>query len=123
MVVQYLVRNGYAIDSVANTATKEHGKDIVAARDGQSLWVTVKGFPVERPDKRTHSSTQAGHWFKHALYDAIAYRQVTGDGQVAVALPDFKRYRDLAASVEWVSKIGRFDYYWVKPDGTVTVTR
>ena len=44
-LVTALVSDRWRILSVANTATKEHGIDVIAARDGQTVGVEVKGFP------------------------------------------------------------------------------
>ena len=44
-VVTALAARGYRVLSVANTATKERGIDVVAALDGVTLGVEVKGFP------------------------------------------------------------------------------
>ena len=67
-LVTALVSDGWRILSVANTATKEHGIDVIAARDGQTVGVEVKGFPSRgyadptrsSEVKRTSPSTQAG---------------------------------------------------------------
>lgn len=40
-----LAGEGWRILSVANTATKEHGVDVIASRDDQTVGVEVKGFP------------------------------------------------------------------------------
>ncbi len=41
-----LVARGYRVLSVANTATKEHGIDVIASRDGATVGVEVKGYPT-----------------------------------------------------------------------------
>ncbi len=43
-----LAVDGWRILSVANTATKEHGIDVIASRDGQTAGVEVKGYPEPR---------------------------------------------------------------------------
>jgi hypothetical protein len=45
LLVTALATDGWRILSVANTATKEHGIDVIAARDGQTAGIEVKGFP------------------------------------------------------------------------------
>jgi len=104
-VVTALVGAGWAIRSVANTATKEHGIDIIAERDGQSVGVEVKGFPglgyadPARADqrKRTRPSTQAGHWFSQVILAAMRLRTKHPDWRSVIALPDHARYRTLHA--------------------------
>jgi hypothetical protein len=44
-VVEYLVTQNYQITSQADTASHQQGIDIVAKRNGISLWVSVKGYP------------------------------------------------------------------------------
>ena len=65
VVVQHLTSHHCLIRSVADTASRQRGKDIVAERNGKELWITVKGYPEGTP--RTHPSTQAGHWFKQVV--------------------------------------------------------
>lgn len=116
-VVAYLVRLGYTIERVADTAAKEAGKDVAARRDGRSLWVSVKGYPSGTA--RTSPSTQARHWFKDGLFDIIDWRGQDGDADLALALPDFPTYRGLAQRVAWLQPIARFTMLWVQEDGTV----
>lgn len=116
-VVAYLVKQGYTIASVANTATKERGKDIVAQKDGRSLFVTVKGYP-QGTDK-TNPLVQAGHWFKDATFDMVLWRGENPKAELAIALPDYPRYRKLAERVEWFRSVAHFRFLWVCEDGLV----
>lgn len=118
-VVRCLALQGCIIRSVVDTASRQRGKDIVAERNGQPLWITVKGYP--KGTNRTHPSTQAGHWFKQAVFDIIEYR---GEGEMVelgIALPDFSRYRSLAQKIAWFQPIVNFSYYWVQESGKVIV--
>ena len=75
----------------------------IEARDADgSLWVTVKGYPAGTP--RTHPSIQAGHWFKQAVFDVIALAWREPGPRLAIALPDFPRYRKLAQKIAWSSR-------------------
>lgn len=116
-VVAYLVRLGYTIERVADTAAKEAGKDVAARRDGRPLWVSVKGYPTGTA--RTSPSTQARHWFKDALFDVVDWRGQEADVNLALGLPDFLTYRGLAQRVAWLQPIARFTMLWVQEDGTV----
>ena len=118
-VVHYLQRQGYRIKAVADTASHQTGKDIVAERDGRVLWVSVKGYP--RGTVKTHPSTQAGHWFKHAIFDILEYRGENEEAALGVALPDYPRYRKLAKKIEWLKPVAKFVYFWVRENGGVTV--
>lgn len=117
VVVRHLCSKGYDILSEANTATRQPGKDVIAHSDRGLLWVTVKGYP-EGTD-RTRPSTQAGHWFKNALFDMVVWHGDDAGADLALALPDFPRYRKLAARVAWLQPVARFSFLWVLEDGTV----
>ncbi|HZU42954.1 MAG TPA: winged helix-turn-helix domain-containing protein [Terriglobales bacterium] len=118
-VAGFLASNGFAIRRLADTLTKEHGKDIVAvAPSGQELWVSVKGTPAGTP--RTSPYVQAGHYFKDALHDLLRWRDEDESAFLALALPDFVTYRSnankvagqlrgLKASILWVFENGKVD--------------
>lgn len=114
-VIEHLKKQGYSITRTANTATREPGKDIVASKGVQVIWVTVKGFP--EGTTRTQPSTQAGHWFKQGLFDVLAWRGENRDAEIAYALPDYPRYRKLAEKIKWLQPIVRFSFFWVRENG------
>ena len=118
-VISYLAKQGYNIRSVADTASHQQGIDIVAEKDEKPLWVSTKGYP-QGTDK-TNPSTQAGHWFKQAIFDIIEYRERDKNVLLAVALPDYPRYHSLAQKITWLKPIANFSYFWVKEYGEVTV--
>ncbi|MNR86722.1 hypothetical protein D3C72_175770 [compost metagenome] len=115
----WLVDNGYSIQSVANTATKEAGKDIIAVdSEGTELWITVKGYP--NATERTNPSTQARHWFCGAIFDLVQYREERKDVALAAAFPDgFTTYRNLAERTTWLKEAAPFSLFWVAEDGHV----
>jgi hypothetical protein len=119
-VIDFLKSQGYFITRSANTSTHETGKDVEASQDGQVLWVTVKGYP--EGTSKTHPSTQAGHWFKQALFDVVAWRGESSTADIVMALPDNEndRYRNLAKKVHWLESVAKFSYYWVHEDGSIT---
>jgi hypothetical protein len=121
MVIEYLRNQRYRIVRSADTASRQPGKDIEAESDAGPLWVTVKGYPKGTP--RTRPSTQAGHWFKQGLFDIVVWHGEDPEAELAFALPDFSRYRDLAARVAWLQPVARFSFIWVMEDGTVEVVR
>ncbi len=116
-VIQHLVLQGYRISSVADTASHQTGKDIVAAKNGRTLWVTVKGYPTGT--EKTNASTQARHWFSHAVFDIVAWHGENPDADLALALPDYRTYRRLAERVRWLQPVARFAFLWVGKDGGV----
>lgn len=114
-LVTRLVGDGYSIQSVADTAARTPGTDIVAVGpDGQELWVSVKGFPTSSP------SVQARHWFAGAVFDLVLYRNERPDLQLAVALPDgFTTYARLAGRTAWLREQMPFTIFWIAESGQV----
>ena len=118
-MVRYLVLHGYRIRSVADTASRQQGIDIVAEKSGRALWVTVKGYP--RATERTHTSIQAAHWFKQAIFDIVDYRERDKNVSLAVVFPDFPRYHSLAKRITWLKKAAGFLYYWIGKSDEISV--
>lgn len=126
-LVTALAGKGWRILSVANTATKEHGIDVIAARDGRTVGVEVKGFPSRnyadparaREAKRTIPSTQAGHWYSQAVLAAMRLRGKEPDWGSVIALPDFPRYRTLHAETEGSLAAAQIEVWWVDQTGAV----
>jgi hypothetical protein len=116
-VVNYLASQNYQIRSVADTATRQQGIDIIAEKAGMILWVSAKGFP--KGTDKTQPSTQAGHWFKQAIFDIIDYRGRDKNASLALAFPDFPRYHSLAQKISWFKPVADFKYFWVRENGEV----
>lgn len=114
VIVSFLKGEGYIILSEANSKTHERGIDIIAKKNGKELWVTVKGFP--RMKNRTKPNAQCVHWFSSALYDMIKYRERNKEIKLAIALPDFERYRNLANEISWFKADAKFNFFWVQQD-------
>lgn len=109
VLVNCLVKAGYTIRSVADTAARSQGKDIVAVdSDGRELWITVKGYP----EKSSH--TQARHWFSDALMNLILYRDENSSVNLALALPSgFATYMNLATRIDWFRRALPLTIYWI----------
>ena len=121
VVMNWLTSKGCEVKSFADAATKERGVDIIATKpDGSVLYITVKGFPEKTATKKTHPSTQAGHWFKDGFHDLLEWRGESKETNLAFALPDFKRYRALADKVIWIKPILGFSFYWVSENDSIT---
>lgn len=124
-LVTALATDGWRILSVANTATKEHGIDVVASRDGQTVGVEVKGFPSRvyadparaGETKRTSPSTQAGHWFSQAVLAAMRLRGKEPAWRSVIVLPDFPRYRDLHSQTVGPLAAAEIGVWWVDQAG------
>lgn len=126
-VVTALAADGWRILSVANTAAREHGIDVIASRDGQTIGIEVKGYPSRgyadptraREVKRTKPSTQAGHWYSQALLAAMRLRSKEPTWRSVVALPDFPRYRDLHLQTAGSLVAAQIEVWWVDQTGVV----
>ncbi|MBZ9942426.1 MarR family transcriptional regulator [Mesorhizobium sp. BR1-1-13] len=102
-VASYLLQQGWSIISLADTGKKERGLDIHAVRLKREIMIEVKGYPSRgyrdpnrsSETKPTNPSLQAQHWFAHALLKALRMQSAHPTAQVAIALPDFPRYRSL----------------------------
>lgn len=114
-LVAYLVSQGYIIRRVANTFSREHGKDVVAETpEGRQLWVSVKGFPENK------SHPQARHYFAQAVFDAVLYRDEDPSVEIALALPDgFPTYINLASRILWLRRTLPMRIYWIDNLGNV----
>jgi Holliday junction resolvase-like predicted endonuclease len=128
MVMAYLASAGWSIHSVADTAGREHGVDILAGRAGQTVAIEVKGYPSRtyadparaRQTKPTQPATQARHWYAQAILAAMLTRSRRPDTTAVIALPDFPTYRSLHHdTVESLQRAG-IQLWWVSHDGTVT---
>ncbi len=126
-LVTALAADGWRILSVSNTATKEHGIDVIASRNGQTVGVEVKGFPSRGyadparagEVKRTSPSTQAAHWYSQAVLAAMRLRGKEPAWRAVIALPGFPRYRDLYAETTESLAAAQIEVWWVNETGTV----
>ena len=124
-LVTALAAEGWRILSVANTATKEHGIDVVATRGDQTVGIEVKGFPSRNyadparssEKKRTSPSTQAGHWFSQAVLAAMRLRGKEPSWRSVIALPDFPRYRALYSETVGPLTAAGIEVWWVEASG------
>ncbi len=102
-VVQHLRQEGWAIESIADTESRERGADIRAKRNGEALIVEAKGYPVEvyaRGEKKgqpkpTKPGVQARHWYSQVLFDAILRQNEYPSANVVIALPRFSVFTNL----------------------------
>ena len=119
-VVHRLEGPGYKIQSVANTATREQGKDIIAIdTSGQMLWVSAKGYP--QGTVKTSPRNQAPHWFARALFDLILWRGQDPSVSLGLAFPEQTTYRNLANRVRWFLDVVGASVFWVAEDQSVAV--
>ena len=127
-VVTHLAANGWQIRSVADTASRQHGYDIDAVRNGRRLLVEVKGFPSDRytrgpkrgQPKPTSPNVQARHWYASAVLTGLLARDDDPDANVVLAFPAFETYRSLAQRTRASLSTTGINVWLVRRDGTVT---
>lgn len=123
----HLRADGWDVTQLADTASRARGIDVLAAKDGRTLAVEVKGYPSttyargaeQGMPKRTNPTNQAPKWFSQALVKAINSTDGNGDPEVAIAFPDHPRFRSLIERSEWALRRLRVGVYLVKDDGVV----
>lgn len=129
-VVTHLATTGWLVTSVADTATKERGIDIVARRGGTLIGIEVKGYPSKfyaeparagRP-KPTQPATQARVWYAGAVLAAMRVRGRNPSMRAVIALPDFPTYRALFADTRWSLDQCGIEVWWVSEVGVVTAS-
>ena len=128
-VVTALATARWRVLSVANTATRERGVDVVAFRDGETVGIEVKGFPSQHyadparagETKPTRPSTQAGHWYAQAILAAMRLRGKEPAWRSVIALPAFSRYQDLHRETQGSLDAAQIEVWWVEQDGSVSL--
>lgn len=126
-VVRHLAADGWRIETVADTASKATGDDVRASKDGRTLRVEVKGYPSEgyadprraSERKRARPSNQAGHWYAQALLRVLRDLGRHPADLVAIALPEWPRFRDLIADTERPLRLLGVGLLVVLQDGSV----
>lgn len=129
-MVRYLAAEGWSIRSVADTARRERGVDIVAERGERRLLVEVKGWPSDTyvrgeragEPKPTQPSTQAAVWFAGGLLELLRPGGTEPEAELALALPDRSRYRKLLDDVRWAMRRLDITVFLVDDRGEVART-
>jgi len=116
-VVRHLVLNDHEILRVADTSSREHGRDVVGRLGDREVWVSVKGRPTGT--EKTQAATQARSWFHNAFFEMAAWRDEDPKVQLYLALPDFSTYRALAKRIEGAKVHLGYSMLWVHEDGSV----
>ncbi len=102
-IARHLQHDGWTIVKKADTLTKERGIDLHAIKGGKTLLVEAKGYPSKTysdprralEKKPTSPTNQAQHWYSHALLAAMRLQTKHPEATVALAFPNFPRYRTL----------------------------
>jgi hypothetical protein len=128
-LARHLETQGWTILTMANTHSKERGVDIHAECKGRTLLIEAKGYPSKfyrNPEratetKPTNPTNQAQQWYSHALLKVMRLQTKHPDAVVALAFPDFPRYRALFEETRGgLAKLG-LCLMLVSEDATVNV--
>lgn len=126
-MVKHLAADDWAILSVANTASREHGVDIIATKSGRRLLVEVKGFPSRyyaRGDrkgqrKKTPPSLQARVWFADLLMSSMLNADDEPEAGIVLCMPGVPTYRSLEERVGSSLNVLGFNRAWISEGGNV----
>ena len=88
----YLAAEGWDVTTMADTASREPGPDVVAHRNGVDLIVEVKGYP---DSARASVNTQARHYAAGALLTGLLAWGDHPRAKIGLVFPDAKTYRNL----------------------------
>lgn len=122
-----LRQHGWTVTSVADTATKARGVDLLARKADRRVGAEVKGWPSSTYSdpkrageiKPTAPTNQAGHWFSQAVTKALMLIDSHPGTESLVVLPDFPRYRDLAVRTRTGRARAEVHVVLVHEDGSV----
>lgn len=125
-IAVYLESEGWKIEGVADTASKEAGPDIVATKGKHNLKVSVKGWPSDKyvsgpkkgQVKPTRPYNQARHWFAEAIFELLMQAPTAGL-RLALGFPDYDLYRKLWSRTRWALSQLRISCFFVGRDGSV----
>lgn len=114
-IARHLEADGWTILSQADTHSRQQGVDLHARRGERELLIEAKGYPSTgyrdplraAEVKPTNPTNQAQHWYSHALLKVMRLQTKHPDATVAMAFPDFPRYRTLFAETRiGLAKLG-----------------
>jgi hypothetical protein len=128
-LVSYLRREGWTLGHLPSAQKKEQGVDITATRSGKSLLIEAKGYPSAfyRDEKRRHEkkrtdpNNQAQQWYSHALLKVLRLQTKRSDAHVAMAFPDFPRYRQLFMETAGRLELLEIQVFFIGADGIVSI--
>lgn len=128
-LARWLESQGWTITSLADTASRATGVDLLASRDDELLAVEVKGYPTTTyargPNaglpKPTQPANQARQWYSHALLSVMLLRQQHPNSLVAMCFADFPTFRSLIQRTDDSLISLGVGVYLVRDDGGVDV--
>jgi hypothetical protein len=129
-LARHLQSDGWTIERSADTSSQEPGIDLVATKEKRILAIEVKGYPgtvyargprAGQP-KPTPPTLQARHWYADALLKAVLTGTSRQEAELALAFPDFPRYRRLIARSDWALRRLGIRVFFVDENDNVEVS-
>ena len=116
-----LASKGWTIESQADTHSKERGVDLRASKDGTTLLVEAKGYPsTSYRDPRRAAEHKPTNPVNQAQLKVLRLQSAHPQAKVALAFPDFPRYRALFGETKLaLQKLG-VAILFVNTDGEVS---
>ncbi|KUG55627.1 hypothetical protein AVL62_04770 [Serinicoccus chungangensis] len=116
----------WEIESLADTAKKSRGVDVLARRGERLLGAEVKGYPSDKyvdprrahETKKTKPTTQARHWFSHGILAALMLRDAQPERESLLVFPAFPRYASLHNATRTALRDARVHVVLLRADGT-----
>jgi hypothetical protein len=125
-VCKHLLAQGFDINQSLNT--KQRGIDIIAVKDGFTLYVEAKGETSDRIGSqrfgKAFDASQVRDHVANAFYCAAAMLQKAPSSKpvrAGIALPDERLHRDRIAAVQKALQTLGIPIFWVSPGGSVRV--
>lgn len=121
-----LASHGWKIESLADTARRVRGVDVLASRGDRLLGAEVKGYPstgYEDPArahevKRSSPGGQARAWYAKGILSALMLKESQPERESLLILPDVDRYRDLHAATTTGLKAAQVHVVLLREDGS-----
>lgn len=115
---------GWVTDRLADTASHQHGIDVVAHKGDRKLGAEVKGFqskgytdPNRAGTKKATPNGQAKIAFGKAIHAALILHDKQPSWESLIVLPDGPRYRALVSQVEQSLTVAGVHVVLVSEDG------
>jgi hypothetical protein len=113
-VAAWLRDRGCDVLSVADTATRQRGADILARLpSGEQLRVEAKGHPAPA----SNATQMARHYFSDLVTEVVILHGENPGLHLALALPRLAPFPDRAARIAWLRKHMALPIIWVTEDG------
>ena len=125
-IKKYFEDSEYSVE-ISDTMAKSQGPDVLAHKAELKILLEVKGYPSDKyvsgnkkgQIKPTPQTLQAKHWFGSAIFTLMRRKRKYASYTLALAFPDYPRYRSLLSEVAESLESLNFRMYFVSKRGLV----